>query len=373
MKYLKQFRSFSKIYENSGKTNSEKFIEIVDDVFYDNYVKGDPSKFLNALENVLKEKGYKPPIHPDRPDTFGGSPFNYYGPKRGFEDFQKNLSAIQGLENDRINRPLNRYIMQDILVDKFFNGNQEAAGKAYQEWLLSRGKIRKHHDSAGRDNFLIPKIEDVPIWTPNDDVVDQPFWGFRIDYMFGGKYYTTYQEQDVTKNWEEEYKKNRAEKKYKNVCPGCSSDKHMPWISSAADYPKGMVSKKEICKRCNPKGKPHKMDNWSRGYYCEICKNPDWKEAYVDNTNNIYIKDIEYWKDRLKNDPNNTYVKKELDYFEKKIYKEGQKCGCSFEKLKDLYDRYVEFEDYESLENMKKNRLYDWFFEELRKIQKQPR
>ena len=27
--------------------------EIVDEVFYNNYVKGDPSKFLNALEDVL--------------------------------------------------------------------------------------------------------------------------------------------------------------------------------------------------------------------------------------------------------------------------------------------------------------------------------
>ena len=32
--------------------------EIVDNVFDKNYVKGNPSKFLNALETILKKKKY---------------------------------------------------------------------------------------------------------------------------------------------------------------------------------------------------------------------------------------------------------------------------------------------------------------------------
>lgn len=51
--------------------NENDWQEIVDEVFYNNYVKGDPSKFLNSLENVLKENGYQGPINPDRPYNFG--------------------------------------------------------------------------------------------------------------------------------------------------------------------------------------------------------------------------------------------------------------------------------------------------------------
>lgn len=370
--------------------DNKNWEEIVDDVFFKNYVKGDPSKFLNALENVLKENGYDGPINPDRPDNFGGF--------KGLEGILKNKKALEGLEDDRINRPLDRYIMQDILVNNFFNGNQDAAGKAYQQWILSRnGKIRKHHDSAGRDVFLIPKIEDVPIWTPNDNVFELPMYGFFVDYLFGGKNYKSYKEQDRKRKEDEEYTQNRAEKKYRDVCPRCQGDSHMPWISSNDDYPEGMINKSEVCKRCNPDGeKPSKMGDWEYGYYCMICKNPNFP-GVLDESKYEYknvIKDIEYWKNRLEyeekqaermvNNPEayGTYLanlngrpvngekieeaKKKIENLEKRIYKEGQRCGCSFEKLKSVHDRYVQFEDYESLGNMKKNKLYKWFFEELK-------
>jgi hypothetical protein len=92
----------------------------------------------------------------------------------------------------------------------------------------------------------------------------------------------------------------------------------------------------------------------------------------VDNTMSSYdsyIDNIKYWKNLLDNSPNNSEYKKQLDHFENLMYKPGQKCDCSFETLKDVHDRYVQFEDYESLENMKKNKLYNWFFEELNKNQ----
>lgn len=363
--------------------------EIVDNVFYKNYVKGDPSKFLNALETILKKKKYEGPINPDRPDNFGWS--------TGL-DLLKNKKALEGLENDRKNRPLDRYIMQDTLVKKFFKGDQDAAGKAYQEWLLSRGKIRKHHDSAGRDVFLIPKIEDVPIWTPNDDVVELPMYGFFVDYLFGGKHYKSYEEQDEKRKEDEDYKKNRAEKKYRDICNRCGGDAKMPWVSSDDDYPEGMIEKSEVCKRCNPEGeKPTKMGDWNYGYYCKICENPGFP-GVLDESQYEYknvIKDIEYWKNRLEqeekqaermvNNPEGykTYLanlkgrpvngenieeaKQAIEKLEKRIYKDGQRCSCSFEKLKGVHDRYVQFEDYESLGNMKKNKLYNWFFEQLSK------
>ena len=368
--------------------------EIVDEVFYNNYVKGDPSKFLNALEDVLEEKGYQGPINPDRPNNFGNPGGEY------FERIKKNYNAIQGLESDKINRPLDRYIMQDILVDKFFNGDKEAAGKAYQEWILSRGKIRKHHDSAGRDVFLIPKIEDLPIWTPNGDVVDQPMYGFFIDHLFGGKHYTSYKDQDKKKKEDEEYRENRDEGKYRDVCPQCRGNTYMPWVSSDADYPKGMISKSEVCKRCNPDGeRPSKMSDSSSRYGCDICKSPGFPGVYDKNhfSYNDTIKNIEYWKMRLAGEERTAQqmlanpdryesyfenlngrpvngekieeAKKRLEEYENQLYKPGQKCDCSFETLKDVHDRYVQFEDYESLENMKKNKLYDWFFEELNKTQ----
>ena len=70
--------------------------EIIDNVFYDNYVKGDPSKFLNKLETVLKEKGYGKPISPTRPNTFGGT-----------DDVRQraidNFKAISAIEDDKNN------------------------------------------------------------------------------------------------------------------------------------------------------------------------------------------------------------------------------------------------------------------------------
>ncbi len=336
--------------------------EIIDNVFYDNYVNGDPSKFLNKLETVLKEKGYGKPISPTRPNTFGRT-----------DDVRQraidNFKAISAIEDDKNNRPLDRYIMQDILVDKFFNGNQDAAGKFYQEWLKKRGEYLPYTDYDGSEMNIFKSVEDVPIWTPNDDVVNYMGNKVYFDYLFGGRHYKTYKEQDKKRKENDEYYKNRKEGKYRDVCNQCSSDAMMPWVSSDADYPKGMVKKSEVCKKCNPDGeKPEKMSDWSWGYYCPICQNPRSMTAVVDNTNSdyeTYINNIKYWKNRLDNNPNNSEYKEQLDYFENKIYKEGQRCDCSFEKLKDVHDRYVQFEDYESLENMKKNKLYNWFFQKL--------
>lgn len=366
--------------------------EIVDEVFYNNYVKGDPSKFLNALEDVLKEKGYVKPINPDRPNNFGNPGGEY------FERIKKNYNAIQGLESDKINRPLDRYIMQDILVDKFFNGDQGAAGKFYQEWLKTRGEFLAHKDVDGSDNNMYRKIEQLPIWTPNDDVVQYAHWGFMFDHLFGGKYYTPYKEQDRKKKEDEEYYKNRAEGKYRDVCNQCRANDKMPWVSSDADYPKGMINKSEVCKRCNPDGeRPSKMSDSSRRYECDICESPGFPGVYDKNhfSYNETIKNIEYWKMRLDGEERMAQqmlanpdrydfenlngrpvngekieeAKKRLEEYENELYKPGQRCNCSFETLKDVHDRYVQFEDYESLENMKKNKLYDWFFEELNKTQ----
>jgi hypothetical protein len=256
------------------------------------------------------------------------------------------------------------------LVNKFFNGNEETAGKAYQEWLKSKSDYIKNTDYNGAEMNIFKSIDDIPIWTPNNDVVSYMGDKFYFDYLFGGRHYKSYKEQDKKRKEDEEYRKNREEGKYRDVCNQCRSNDQMPWVSSDADYPKGMISKSEVCKRCSPDGeKPSNMPNWSYGYYCPICKNPG-KYGVVDNTNseyNSYIDNIRYWKNMLISNPNNSEYKKQLDYFEKKIYKEGQKCDCSFEKLKDVHDRYVQFEDYESLGNMKKNKLYNWFFEELNK------
>jgi len=181
--------------------------EIIDDVFFNNYVKGDPSKFLNKLETVLKEKGYRGPIIPIRPDHFGGPPDE--------ARLLRNFLTNKLLKKDRVDRPLDRYIMQDILVDKFFNGNQDAAGKFYQEWLKTRGDYVAHKEWDGSDSPLFNSINDVPIWTPNDDVVSDLVDKVYLSYLFGGKYYTSYEEQDK----HEEHAKNKAEGKGRDVCP----------------------------------------------------------------------------------------------------------------------------------------------------------
>jgi len=359
MKYIKLFESFGNIDWN----------KIVDDVCSKyiisddegNHVSKDPHKFLSELEKVLKEKNYTTPKEPNRPDTFGGP--------GGIERILKNAVALNNLAKDKKERPLDRYLMEDILIGKFFNGDEKAAGKSYQEWLLERGKYRKHHDHRGDDVYLIEKIEDMPIWTPEDDIVRNNHWGFYFSYLFGGKYYTSHKEQDKKKSENEEYYKNRAEKKYRDVCDRCSSNANMPWVSSDADYPKGMIKKSEVCKKCNPKGeKPTGMPDFERGYYCPICESPGWKNQVHDSTHYDYeqfLKNIEYWKMILEGDPKNSNAKKQLNFFENGLYKEGQKCKCSFEKLKYAHDRYLQFEDYVSLKNMKKNKLYNWFFAKM--------
>ena len=364
--------------------------EIVDEVFYNNYVKGDPSKFLNALEDVLKEKGYVKPINPTRPDNFGGP--------KGMEGIIHNFGALKGLESDRNNRPLDRYIIQDVLVNKFFNGNEESAGKAYQEWLKSKSDYIKNTDYNGAEMNIFKSIDDIPIWTPNNDVVSYMGDKFYFDYLFGGRHYKSYKEQDKKRKEDEEYRKNREEGKYRDVCNQCRANDKMPWVSSDADYPKGMISKSEVCKRCNPDGeRPSKMSDSSRRYECDICESPGFPGVYDKNhfSYNDTIKNIEYWKMRLAGEERMAQqmlanpdrydfenlngrpvngekieeAKKRLEEYENELYKPGQRCNCSFETLKDVHDRYVQFEDYESLENMKKNKLYDWFFEELNKTQ----
>lgn len=357
--------------------------EIVDDVFYNNYVKGNPSKFLNALEDVLKEKGYVKPINPKRPGQ-GGQGFGV----KGFEDIINNFEAIKGLESDRNDRPLNRYIIQDVLVNKFFNGNEESAGKAYQEWIKSRGDYIKNTDSNGAEMNILKSIDDIPIWTPNDDVVSYMGDKFYFDYLFGGRFYESYKKQDNKRKEDEEYRKNRLlkkkDRKQQDVCNQCRSSDKMPYVSSDDDYPKGMIKKSEVCKRCSPDGeKPTKMfDPTQFGYSCQICKflgissvKDEFHFGYKD-----IIKNIQYWKDDLSfeekaaggrpvNGEKIEKAKKKIEEYENELYKPDQRCDCSFERLKDVYDRYIQFEDYKSLEYMKKNKLYNWFFEELSKTQ----
>jgi hypothetical protein len=286
-----------------------------------------------------------------------------------------NFKAIEALKADKADRPLDRYIMQDILVDKFFNGDQNAAGKFYQEWLKTRGEFLAHKDVDGSDNNMYREIEQLPIWTPNDDVVQYAHWGFMFYYLFGGKHYKTYKEQDRKKKEDEEYYKNRAEGKHQDVCPRCRSSADMKWVNSEDDYPKGIISKEEFCSKCNPSGKPLPMFPQRYLIDCDICGVVVDNESQAEKTK----ENAEYWKARMDGyegvpnlETNPTYLeyKRQYEYFKKQQdANEAKKCKCSFEKLKAVYDRYMEYEDYDSLANMQKNPLYKTFFDELNKNQ----
>ena len=350
--------------------NIDDWKEIVDEVFDYNYVKGDPSKFLNALEGVLKEKGYPGPSNPKRPNTFGMNTSGNYV-NRVIDNFK----AIEGLKSDSNNRPLDRYIMQDILVDKFFNGDQDTAGKAYQNWLKSRGEYLPYTDYNGAEMNIFKSIDDIPIWTPNNDVVSYMGDKFYFDYLFGGRHYKPYKEQDRKKKEDEEYYKNRAEGKYRDVCPRCRSSADMKWVNSEDDYPKGIISKEEFCSKCNPSGKPLPMSPQRYLIDCDICGVVVDNESQAEKTK----ENAEYWKARMDGyegvpnlETNPTYLeyKRQYEYFKKQQdANEAKKCKCSFEKLKAVYDRYMEYEDYDSLANMQKNPLYKTFFDELNKNQ----
>jgi hypothetical protein len=343
--------------------------EIIDNVFYDNYVKGDPTKFLNALEKTLKENGYSGPINPERPNNFGNPGGEF------FDRLKKNYKAIQGLESDKQNRPLDRYIIDDILVNKFFNGDVSTAGKFYQEWLKTRGEYLAHKNVNGSENNMFKNIEDIPVWTPNNDVVKYAHWGYMFDHLFGGKYYESHETQDKKRKDDEEYYKNRDEGKYRDVCPRCSSNANMKWVKSEDDYPKGYVSLEEFCSKCNPSGKPLPMLPQHYLIDCDICGVTMDKESEQEKTK----ENAEYWKKRMddyegvpnsETDPTYLNYKKQYEFFKKQQdTNEAKKCKCSFEKLKAVYDHYMEYEDYDSLANMQKNPLYKTFFDELNKNQ----
>jgi hypothetical protein len=334
--------------------------EIIDNVFYDNYVKGDPTKFLNSLETTLLEKGYPTPKNPSRPNNFGGP--------GGLERMISNAKAINSLESDRVNRPLDRYIM-DILVNKYFNGDESAAGKFYQGWLKTRGEYLAHKNPNGSENNMYKNIEDLPIWTPENDIVEYAHWGFMFDHLFGGKYYESHQTQDKKRKDDEEYYKNRSEGMYRDVCPSCSSNADMKWVKSEDDYPKGYISLEEFCSKCNPSGKPLPMTDSDYSFKsCEMCN------TYVNTGDEDTKKWLSYWKEEMDNyegDKNKhpyPAIKEKYDYYKKKQdANDIKQCKCSFEKLKSVYDRYMEYEDYDSLANMQKNPLYQNFFDELNK------
>lgn len=338
--------------------------EIIDNVFYDNYVKGDPTKFLNSLETTLLEKGYPTPKNPSRPNNFGGP--------GGLERMISNAKAINSLESDRVNRPLDRYIM-DILVNKYFNGDESAAGKFYQGWLKTRGEYLAHKNSNGSENNMYKNIEDLPIWTPENDIVKYAHWGFMFDHLFGGKYYESHQTQDKKRKDDEEYYKNRNEGMHRDVCPSCRQNTYMKWVKSEDDYPKGYISLEEFCSKCNPSGKPLPMTPQVYLIDCDICGVIMDDESEQEKTK----KYAEYWKERMdgydgvaNKETNPTYLnyKKQYEFFKKQQdTNEAKKCKCSFEKLKSVYDRYMEYEDYDSLANMQKNPLYQNFFDELNK------
>jgi len=342
--------------------------EIIDNVFYDNYVKGDPTKFLNSLETTLLEKGYSIANNPSRPNNFGGPGAG------GLERMISNAKAINSLESDRVNRPLDRYIM-DILVNKYFNGDESAAGKFYQGWLKTRGEYLAHKNPNGSENNMYKNIEDLPIWTPENDIVKYAHWGFMFDHLFGGEYYDSHQTQDKKRKDDEEYYKNREAGMYRDVCPSCRQNTYMKWVKSDDDYPKGYVSLEEFCSKCNPSGKPLPMTPQVYLIDCDICGVIMDDESEQEKTK----KYAEYWKERMdgyegvaNKETNPTYLnyKKQYEFFKKQQdTNEAKKCKCSFEKLKSVYDHYMEYEDYDSLANMQKNPLYKSFFDELNKNQ----
>ena len=302
-----------RLFENDGNVNWE---EVVENIFFDNYVAGNPDKFLTALESELEKLGYPKPTKPLAFDHFGGP--------KGEKQIINNFKAIQSRSSDRQNRTIDRIIV-DTLVNKFFKGDEKAAGEAYQNWILKTRNLETRKDYDGSDFKLFTSIDDIPIWTPNEDVSDFMGDKFFLSRLFGGKYYENYQHRDKKAKEDLEYRENREKGMGQDVCPSCHASNYMKWVNSEDDYPEGMISKEEFCSKCNPSGKPLPMTHHGYSWWrCKICK------VRVDTKS-----------------------------------EDKDKCNCSFDKLKAVYDRYLEYEDYDSLAVMQKNPLYRSFFNQL--------
>jgi len=307
LRFLQLFEAFSsKMLENNGEAEWDKIIE---DVFYDNYVKGNPDKFLTALETVLKEKGYRKPYKPLNIDNFGQG--------LDVKRIIRNSIAINSRSADRKWRNADR-IIQDTLINKFFNGDEVAAGKAYQDWIKSTRDLYKKTNSDGSDLILFKTVDDFPIWTPEEDIVEEPMGMFYLSHVFGGKYYEDYTKREQKDKSNKDFREMMGKGMHRDICPSCSSNGNMKWIKSEDDYPKGMWDKTEMCSRCNPSGEPIKMSAHSEySVRCPIC---DEKE-----------------------------------------------CKCSYDKLKDVVDHYLEYEDYKSIANMKTYPFFQSFFDKYSK------
>jgi len=348
-----------RLFENDGNVNWE---EVVENIFFDNYVAGNPDKFLTALENELEKLGYPKPTQPLKFDNFGGP--------KGEKQIINNFKALKSQNSDRQNRTIDRIVI-DTLVNKFFKGDEKAAGEAYQNWISKTRNLETRKDYDGSDFKLFTSIDDIPIWTPNEDVVDFMGNKFYLTYLFGGKYYKNYEYRDKKAKEDLEYRENREKGMYRDVCPRCQASTDMKWVNSEDDYPKGMISKEEFCSKCNPSGKPLPMFPQHYLIDCDICGVIIDNESEQEKTK----KYAEYWKGRMdgyegvaNKETNPTYLeyKKQYEFFKKKQdINEAKKCNCSFEKLKAVYDRYLEYEDYDSLANMQKNPLYRSFFNQL--------
>jgi len=307
LRFLQLFEAFSsKMLENNGEPEWDKIIE---DVFYDNYVKGNPDKFLTALEKVLEEKGYRKPNTPLKIDNFGQG--------LDIKRIIRNSIAINSRSADRKWRGADR-IIQDTLINKFFNGDVVAAGKAYQDWIKKTRDLYKKTNSDGSDLILFKTVDDFPIWTPEEDIVEEPMGMFYLSHVFGGKYYEDYAKRDQKDKTTKDSREMTGKGMRRDQCPRCFSNGNMKWIKSEEDYPKGMWDKKEMCSRCNPSGEPIKMPAHSEyTTTCPICNNKE--------------------------------------------------CKCSYDRLKDVVDHYLEYEDYKSIANMKTYPFFQSFFDEFSK------
>jgi hypothetical protein len=373
-----------RLFENDENVN---WGSIVENIFYDNYVPNNPDKFLTALENELKRLNYPSPTKPLGFDNFGGP--------KGEKQIVNNLMAIQLRSFDRQRRTIDRIIV-DTLVNKFFKGDEKVAGEAYQNWILKTRKLETKKESNGSDFKIFTSINDIPIWTPNEDVVDYMGNKFYLNRLFGGKYYENYEHRDKKEKEDLEYRENREKKMYRDVCPSCQNSGYMKWVSSEDDYPEGMTTKAEFCSKCNPSGKPFPPYNYEEGAghtMCNICK------SYMSTENDVkpikeiesltkeiehLKKRIEYYKQQIKDindgklDDNVEQYYRMTEADENKIKENEEqiqklkdnsltfngKCKCSFDKLDAVVKRYEEFEDYESIIKMKKNPIYKSFFEQ---------
>ena len=184
LKFLHLFESFSSKMKMLENNESPEWDKIIEDVFYDNYVKGNPDKFLTALETVLKEKGYRRPYKPLDIDNFNQD--LDIKREKGMlysNKILRNSIAINSRNADRKWRVADR-IVQDTLINKFFNGDVVAAGKAYQDWIKKTRDLYKKTNSDGSDLILFKTVDDFPIWTPEEDIVEEPMGMFYLSHVF---------------------------------------------------------------------------------------------------------------------------------------------------------------------------------------------